>query len=316
MQKILNVPVSNLISKYTLKYPGQYNEPKKRDMAVCICYFSYCRYNKPLINLQFVINDLKRVGIPVYVIELLYPGQTSIIDDVYKVVRSNSVLFHKENLLNILGSELCNKYDKLLFLDGDIRFINPDWYTASSIALDQHNIIQPMKYVVWLDEKNNIIKSKCSFAEAFTKKSSKYHPGFSVGMTSDLFKKLRGFYDLAVFGAGDTLFFHAVQKSLNIKPKTSRHVRHIIKVCKTKNFNNYINNMKNQHISVGCVQIDNIAAHLPHGQSKNRKYSGRYYEFDMAKSRIWLNNDGVYECDSKTNEYMQTYFIGRREDDK
>lgn len=290
---------------HTKLFYQKYTTPQIQDMAVCISYFNAGNFKKPLFNLLTVTEDLKLANIPYFVIELLYPGQTSSAPDPHMIVNADSYMFHKENLWNILANKLPYSYNKLLFLDADIRFNKPNWYNEARELLETNDIIQPMSQCYW--SHRNFIKKSVAFGiknnESLSVES--HHFGFSVGMTREFFDQ-HNFFDKALIGGGDVCFWLSL-----IKEESQVDLKDISNI-KTK-YKYPINNNK-KDIKVDYIP-DCIAMHLDHGSSENRKYKDRIGLIPNIKNTVVKNKDNVYEWKNKKyNKKTYKYFIDRKED--
>src|SRR6185369_4853880 len=63
--------------------------------------------------------------------------------------RSSTVLWHKENLLNVLVGKLPPGIKKIVWADCDLTFSAPDWWKRASEMLEDKIAIQPFETAVW-----------------------------------------------------------------------------------------------------------------------------------------------------------------------
>lgn len=294
-----------------------YDVPTRDDLAVCLCYFSYCRYQKPLANLLAVLQDLRQAHIPYYAIELLYPNQTSVVPNPHKVVHAQTVMFHKENLYNVLVPHIPSQYSKLLFLDADIRFTMPDWYDQTSRVLDDATIMQPMGVSSWISFCKHTVSYMSLLYPDQSLGLSLYHPGFAFGINRNLLDLFGGLYDRTVIGAGDTLLWDNILRSTGHPGITSKYMTQVDYALSGGNFKEYQHMCQQHrtHIRIGCL-FQNIAVHMPHGSRKNRQYTTRSNGWNIESCNIYKNDDGVYEWNNPLHDqYMREYFKSRKEDD-
>jgi len=142
-----------------------------------------------------------------------------------------------------------------------------------------------------------------------------HHPGYAIGIDRNLFHNIGGFYDRAVIGSGDTLFWNGILNTSDIYPcydacQTNPHI-------KNYDFEGYYEILKNNkaYISLGCV-ANNMAVHLQHGSAVNRKYRSRYLTVPTYNYKLSKNCDNVYEWETKELDvYMRKYFASRMEDE-
>jgi hypothetical protein len=140
-----------------------YKFPIKRDIAVCLAFFSPTKSNNLFSNYKKVKNKLDKAKIPNYTIELCYNNNENITKNPFVTLNTNSIMFHKENLWNIIAKKVSKRYKKLLFLDSDIIFTNTNWYNDLSKMLNNFNIVQPFELAFWQGQDDKIERSNpCS----------------------------------------------------------------------------------------------------------------------------------------------------------
>lgn len=307
------------------QYKG-YNYPKNNDICVGMCFFNPVGYKKPLSNTNTIIQQFKKYHIPFYVIELLYPGQTQSISDAI-VVHANSILFAKENLWNVLEKKIPDNYHKIIFMDSDILYSDPDWLDKSSNLLDDNNVIQPMELTykdiintndcVEIDTNNLIFpQNKICFAKAIvngdTIDLTQHHPGYALGISRDFFHNIGGFFEHCITGSGDLAFWSGLIPHYKMD-KHHLHSNVINKYIKYKDnlykyyiYKNNISYLKN------CV-----ALHMYHGHKNNRQYNDRQ-KYLPIYCEYYYNQDGVLELKEvsvKDNNHLINYWIKRKEDE-
>jgi len=67
-------------------------------------------------------------------------------------LRSDDVLWQKEQALNVLIRRLPPEYDKVAWVDADVIFDDPDWLRGTATALERSPVVQCFSDVDWLDE--------------------------------------------------------------------------------------------------------------------------------------------------------------------
>jgi hypothetical protein len=281
------------------------NKPTK-DMAICIAIFNPVKTKRIIMNYFYMVSKL--VNYPVYTIELVFGNDKPEIPGSI-VVRSNSVMFHKERLFRVLEKKIPRKYTKLAFLDADILFDDSLWYQKASEYLNEYDIVQPFSKCHWLDltyrtkeltRETAVLMKEHIFS--FT-----YHPGFAWCMKRSWYKK-HGFFDYAVSGSGDTL---SVAAWMNKKFPL--------------NFKSLPNALKDQYTRFqnmsppSMTYLDGEVSHLYHGSRKNRQYSDRHKLLELKNditALTYINSYGVYEWrDLSMNTVFLDYFRTRLDDD-
>lgn len=297
----------------------QYHVPTCADTAVCMCFFSPAGFQKPKQNFLYVQKLLLEANIPLFTIECVMKNQSPFLINPTIQLRSNTYLFYKEQLYNLLVPKIPKQYTKLIFIDADIIFNDPKWIDKVSEMLNTYDILQPFETANWFDFDNKtIIRSvKGSlFALLVDKitpseiKPEYYHPGFSVALTRSYFNKIHGFFDKCIFGGGDTVFCNILIKDSNfytpLKTITDDYVKWF-----------------EQAIAIPCkfTYVPLTVYHLYHGTLANRQYTSRYEKLQEFKdipfdSLFFVNQQGLYETSNeKLNTIMKDYFYSRNEDD-
>lgn len=309
-----------MLAKYSY-----YNEPIHNTICVGMCFFNPVNYKKTLLNIKIVIEELTKYKIPCYVIELLYPGQEQSIPNSY-IVRAESVLFSKENLWNLLEKKIPDQYNKIIFMDSDVLFSDPDWINKSHDLLMDNDIIQPMEYVYKdiysIDEEISLnpedldfAKNKIAFVKAI-KEGSKidlgiHAPGFVLGIDRNFFSNIGGFFEHCLTGSGDLAFWSAFipDYTLGSHHLHSNAMNRYLDYKKL--INKYFSSQKLDYVS-GC-----IAMHLNHGHDKNRRYKDRQKYLPLDCNYVY-NQYGVLEITSVIpNQKYQliNYWFDRKEDE-
>jgi hypothetical protein len=321
----------------------------RNDAAIAIAYFNPCGYERPLHNIRRTVKQFEDIA-PVFIIELVYgnpevPKKSQLTDLFYnskstglclggvnqigkngiKIVSSKSVLFHKENLWNILSRFIPKQYSKIAFLDADIILDCPnDWYSRTSVLLDSHDIVQVMSSVKFEElppngcyfenaGSNSVTSNQILIAAASKIRDNvfDYHmnypsPGYGVAVNRKWLQKIGGFVEMGLSGGGDLFCLGLLLDEQHVK-KTSAYLE-----CPYahKDIERFLYNTKDA--KVGFVPCEGL--HLFHGMRKDRQYESRYKLLSMKKfSDFSKNSDGVLEC-KDTRDSLLPYFASRNED--
>ena len=292
-------------------------------------FYNPAGFKRILNNILYIIQILKAKQIPYYVIECVFNDEQPQITDADMVVRSNSVLFYKEELVNKLEPIVPEQYTKIVALDGDIIFDSPDWLDQISTALDTYDIIQPFDRACWLTPDNKRIGSwKHGYGYALKEKIkinknniNDYHPGFAWAFNRKIFKDLGGFYPKAVIGSGDGVFLFSFFKGdiPNSWVDTMTGGRKNIFNLTLEDWPAYHENFQRVNPTVGYINVR--AMHLFHGLRANRQYFSRFARSPFKiDGKTWndiftTNKDGLTEIidPSMRNSYLK-YFKSRNED--
>uniref|UniRef100_A0A6C0B1A7 Nucleotide-diphospho-sugar transferase domain-containing protein n=1 Tax=viral metagenome TaxID=1070528 RepID=A0A6C0B1A7_9ZZZZ len=288
-----------------------YNTPTRSDLAVLFVFFDYTGSARILINYLYMIEKMKLANIPVFTMELVIHGKRPQISDAFHVYAS-SYLFQKEHLMRLLEKKVPDTFTKLVCLDADLIYTNPDWYDMLSETLDTCNVVQPFSYAHWLDiTYKNIEKSAlaCTYLkdkkrDFWANQSQEYHPGFGWAFTRKWYQT-SGFYDLSIVGCGDSIFAYTISKLDFITEK--------IKLYR-KTRDDWATKISD--ITLGFLEVE--IYHLFHGPLAKRQYISRDEPFEHIEdvsSIIEYNEDGVIELTKpELNQAMFDMWM-RRDDD-
>jgi len=284
----------------------RYKTPWIRDMAVGLVFFNPAKSKRMLMNYLYTIEKLKIAKIPYYTLELVFNRQEPEIKDAFHVY-AKSVMFHKERLCTLLEGMIPWYYSKVLFLDADIIFGNPDWYSEVSSALSDHDVVQPFTTAVWMDityTKATQIRESVLFMDKKKTFDHKLHPGFAWAFTRKWFRKV-GFFEYGVTGSGDTLsaaaWLGVKFPETYLKPALVPAYKEFDKLPKPR---------------ITCTS--GPVFHLWHGTHVNRKYVDRHVILDGVQDirKVMRPNwTGVWEFSTKgLSEKLLEYFTDRVDD--
>ena len=321
----------------------------RRDMAVCLAVFNPVGYKAPVTNLRRVLEAMCRT-VPVFLMILRYTG-TAAGDaedpDPYAdlppevsvhTVTGSTVLFHKENLWNLLEARVPATYTKLLFMDADVLFSEPMWYPSISRALDTACVVQPFRTAALLGPSGSSgpCPSGSSNASHVKTAESMAHvaesatpgrwgaPGFALGCRRDWFKSAGGLFDFAVMGGGDLLGMTAIHPPL--EPLVMKHISWTHQPYAHEEWRAYRDRAQRAHAALaaanpevrkafGCVPLH--ISHLFHGHAVDRQYDTRHGATrGYVATDFYKNTQGVWEAvdPAKWNAITLSYFRTRRED--
>ncbi len=245
-------------------------------------------------------------------------------------VRSNTVLWHKERLLNLGVACLPANCDKVAWLDADILFENPLWVADASRLLRDYVIVQPFDTACWLPrpEGNSpcdgascaltmpgIARAMADRAEASDVKG---HPGFAwVARRTVLVD--HGLYDRSILGGADLVITSAMYLPA-CAPIAGRWMNHFCSAGHIADVARWTDAFYSD-VRSSVSYVPGAVYHLWHGDRGNRQYDTRYSilkddDFDPAVD-IGLDESGCWQWTSekpRMHRRVTEYFSARRED--
>lgn len=298
--------------------------------AVAMVTFNPCNYKKPALNAKRCIAQFSACKIPVFFLELTYgKAKPSFTREslgkhasyvAFFHVSADSIMFHKENLWNVLESKIPLKYSKIAFLDADILLHNPlVWAWRTCEALNKYPIVQPFSSIKseenmegTLHSKQVLLVASASIRnETFNYSMSYPSPGYGVAVQRSWLKSVQGFVDSCIVGGGDLITLLSI-----LQPE-----KLLIQQCYIespfahKDIARFQANCAKVCTTVGFVQYEGL--HLYHGSRMCRQYTTRHELMKgLTLKDLRKNSAGIYEFMSRgwTNR-MHQYFQQRKEDD-
>jgi len=201
---------------------------------------------------------LDKSNIPYYIGEIVFKGYKSIFKPQTNIFsfESNSYMFYKENIINIVEEKIPEYYTKVCIMDGDIFFDNDKWYDIISETLNKFTICQPFSLGTYLDKNNSKIMHQVI---SCVKTETQGHPGFIWAFQRSYLKKYK-LFDLTVIGGGDKM----LESLLFDRPHTK-------KTYLNQSFEKYKKTVDKKSVSVTYCELKLF--HLYHGDIFKRQYT-------------------------------------------
>lgn len=204
-------------------------------------YFNPARYRSRLRNYRAFRQHLK---LPLLTITLEF-GLPELEDgdaDILVRCSEGDVMWQKERLLNQACHHLPAECKKVVWLDCDVVFPDPDWPTRVSEALDREQVVQPFSrvYRCWPEELPAVLEgpldpqhrveegsvflhlrglSPPACAQSGLTGRRRSSPGIAWATQRDFIAEV-GFFDAMIAGSGDVAFYSGV--SGDDRPMTQR----------------------------------------------------------------------------------------------
>jgi hypothetical protein len=234
---------------------------------------------------------LELANIPVFIGEVAYNDNPFVLQSSPRTYqyRTNSIMFYKENIMAQIASQLPETFTKLILLDADILFVDPDWYTKVSHALDTRVVVQPFFRAFQLDITFHVGSTKHSRLSD----GDNNHDGYAWAFQRSWLHN-HPLFEYSLIGGGDTSIYNMAIKHRN-------------------------------SAAIGYVNLDIL--HLPHGTLRNRQYESRHDKITTILARNKLSSladavvrtsSGIFEWKEQyriaMNDVLLTYFKSRDDD--
>lgn len=230
-------------------------------------------------------------------------------------VRASTLLWVKENLMNVGIAHLPHDAHYIATVDADVIWRGPNWADRVMDTLDLYPVIQPWQYCLDLGPKNQHGQVHNSFAYLYSEgaqvvprfidktwhlTNSPYtypHPGFAWAWTRDFLDWSGGLFEWGGVGAGDHHMALALigRADMSVPRQMDGAYKTLLDAwqARARKFNG---------LKIGYLQ-DTIE-HMYHGAKVNRGYNSRWemflkYKFDPV-------------TDTKRNSYGVLEFAGNK----
>ena len=311
-----------------LKLALNNNNPIEDKLNVIVVISNPCLYARRYQLFNKIVNKLNEdTFIRLYVVELAYKNQKFIVtnsnDKNHLQIRTDTPLWHKENMINIAVKNLLSKnYKAFAWIDADIEFESNTWSLDTLKILNGYkDVVQLFSHAVDMDKDESTLNIFSSFGYSFSKhkkfKPGKindyWHPGFAWAITRKAYEKMGGLYEKGILGSGDNIMAYAF-------------INKCIHYNNSKYSDDYNNSMlefeeRAKHLRLGYVP--GVIRHYYHGKKKNRYYHERTeilakYQFSPIKDIICDSKGIIIPTDSFSQEFkddIMNYFVERKEDE-
>ena len=179
------------------------------DLVAITCFFSYVKNSRAAqVHKQFK-KKLEEQGVKLYTIELAFFDEDFLLEDAYLRLRTNTVLWHKEALLNILANRLPPYVKKIAWLDSDIFIEDDDWAKKLSEELNEYKIVQLGRKHFYLTPEGKIERDHMTLGYGLHNSVedwsnyAKYHPGLGWAASRELFSHHGGLFEYGLSGGAD-----------------------------------------------------------------------------------------------------------------
>jgi len=294
---------------------------------VITSYFNFCHFASKRQNYFLFRSRLSELGVNCLTVECALAGDIFELPNDADIirVRTSSVMWQKERLLNIALESLPSNCRFVAWVDSDLLFQNSRWHLESAAALETFGVVQLYEEVVRLPRVGSRFEVSGAMELSFMgglNSSIKAgtsarlgSPGFAWAARKEVLNGCNGFYDACIVGGADRLMAHAwfgdYQAAVVRDIAIDRIWPHFELWAKQAH-----------RVARGSVaMVGGAVHHLWHGELLNREYFRRHRQvaelgFDPVVD-LTLNHYGCWEWNSHKPElhsWLKAYFQERLED--
>lgn len=300
----------------------------KRSLWAITSYFNWYHFATKRSNYEQFRRGFARFGGALLTVECALHGEAFELentgDDIIHV-RTNSMMWQKERLLNIALEHLGPECRYVAWLDCDVLFHNAQWQVEVIRTLESACVVQLFSRVVRLSRGASELSPDSNLRVSFMRAIEDAiegrmpprpgDPGFAWAARREVLEQIHGLYDACIVGGADRLMAQAWFGACHLPASqliASGHLRSHYEAW-AKEVHRLV------HGNVSCIQGDLF--HLWHGEISNRNYYERHNKLAVfgfnPQTDIAVNEQGCWEWNSAKPElhsWMEQYFMGRRED--
>ena len=262
-----------------MKLKGSYllsDKIRLDEVWVITTFFNPQNNRQRLDNYHTFQKNLRRQGIKLLTVEVVFKNSWFSLRnkdaDLLVSVKSDSVLWQKERLLNIALKHLPPYCRYVVWADADVIFLNDNWLENTVELLQKYPVVQCFSEAVYLNKdenwreevRNGFPKERRieSFASYYQKKLDKKPffetaGGFAWAARKEVLDKV-GFYDYNILGGGD---WKMIEAFISADLKNKYEIEWAEKI--------------NKIVLGKIVCVPGLLLHLYHGELKNRLYGTR-----------------------------------------
>jgi len=300
-------------------------------------YFNPAKYPNRLENTKRFSAEARRQGLRLLIVELAFGNEDFALHDglADRLVRlrTSTVLWHKERLLNIGLDHLPDTCDKVAWLDTDILFENDAWVSQTKSLLNEFIVVQPYD-VAWCLPPGVCTVPKGFSADSFlsvqhglayTQAQAPFsrevwgHFGFAWAARRSVLQRHR-FYDRMIVGSGDLAMCWAVYGDLLDFPGGKQWVEDLYSYPQLQDLSNWKDCLHND-VNGSAFFVEGRVFHLWHGRGRDRMYVPRLNILKAAnfdpKTDIAIDSSGCWRWNTNKpdlHRQVREYFWIRKED--
>lgn len=297
------------------------------------------RYKKRTHLFKKFQMEMKLAGVDLLVVELAYGHRHFEVTEPgnpwHLQLRTNSEIWHKENLINLGVRRLCEvapNWKYFAFIDADISFVpshafteRENWVRETVHKLQHHAVVQMFQTALDIGPNGETFGKYEGFAWAYVEgrfkpnnyKYTSFHPGYCWAMRRDAFDALGGLIETAILGAADRHMAYGLVGMMeeSVHPGLSPSYATNLLQWQTR---------AERYIQRDLGFIHGTIIHHFHGKKSDRNYHNRWSilvanqfnpDTDLKK-----NASGVLQLEVisprqiKLRDDIRKYFLARNED--
>ncbi|MES2040432.1 MAG: hypothetical protein V4495_21645 [Pseudomonadota bacterium] len=304
------------------------------ELVVLTTYFNPCRYASRRRNYDVFMQGMRAAGVTCITVECAFGEAAFELPAAVDVLqlRSSTLLWQKERLLNLAASWLPGSCRYVAWLDCDIVFENKYWAKELVTVLQQYPVAQVWESCLRLERDGSAglagtqpdrVDSFAAVmrAQPATLHAGRYdthgHTGYGWAMRRSLFDSV-GLYEAAISGSADHFMAHAIYGDYNFCIQNALKHDHA-QIAHLQAWGQRFH----EQVQGGLGVVRGEIRHLWHGETQYRRYFLRMHEITDLGFNPWTDlsvragQPLEWHADMRKpglRQYFVDYFQSRRED--
>jgi len=291
-------------------------------LYVVLPYFNFCGFKRrQQLFIEFVNRIRNTPGIRIIISEALGPEPLPKLPVWHHfTTETPHPIWIKENLVNVVISELPQDWKYIAWIDADVTFLNRNWVQDAIAELHTYDVIQLFQTSVNLGPQGESLKIDKGFGYMHRDSGTPYtktdrygfwHPGYAWACTRKAFEQMNGLIDWAILGSGDRHMALALIGRVADSAPGNIHT----------NYKSLLEDYQKACKGLEVSYISGTILHHWHGSFEDRRYKERWQiltknNFD-PRTDISFTDKGVMllsRTGLRLTKDLHDYFTGRRED--
>lgn len=284
-----------------------------------------CRYSSRYDLYQKFAKMVQDSGAVLYTVEAAFGNRPHVVTQPGNInhiqLRTNSEVWHKENMINIGIANLPQDWEYVAWIDADVAFARTDWVAETLNQLQHYDVVQMFSvahdlgpnYVPFQKHKGFMycyVNSHCKDCGNYVT----WHPGFAWAARRSAINHLGGLIDYAILGAADRHMAHGLigRMSETIHKKLSSAYAQDLLLWEER---------AERYLLRNVGYVEGLLLHSWHGKKRDRKYAERWNILvdNGFDPRLDLKRDSqmlwqLTDRNIKLRDDIRGYFRARNED--
>lgn len=283
-----------------------------------------CRYRSRYKLYQDYEKMVADSGAELYTVEVAFGNRpfaiTNSSNSKHLQLRTNSEVWHKENMINLAIQRLPADWEYVAWIDADVSFSRPDWVNETLNQLQHYHVVQMFAAAMDMGPNFEIMQKHTGFAYSYLQnikgnsEYSNWHPGFAWAARKSAINDLGGLIDCAILGAADRHMAFGL-------------IGRIEKTIHSKLNNGYAQELMlwqeraEKYIKRNIGYVPGTLLHSWHGKKRDRRYRERWdiliknnYDPDLDLKQDWQGLHVLSDRNIKLRDDIRAYFRSRNED--